>query len=87
MNKTPASTIQRGRGKGRDPWEIRKYLSSMGLTMADVAVRAETYRPVVSDTVNGIRNHARTLAVLESLGCPLELLYPLEAMQGEGRAA
>ena len=83
---TTAISLQRGRGKGRDPWEIRKLLSNLGLNMQDVAVMAGTYRHTVSDTVKGLRNHARTLAVLENLGLPLELLYPLEHGQS-GKAA
>ncbi len=76
---TPANqTIQRGRGKGRDQWEIRKFLNGLGLTMTAVAKKANTYPPVVTDTLRGVRNHGRVLAVLEELGCPKELLYPLE---------
>jgi hypothetical protein len=69
---------QRGRGIGRDPWLIRRYLGGLGLTMSDVAGMARTKHKVVSATVRGIRNHRRTLDCLESLGCPLSLLYPGE---------
>lgn len=76
---TPANqTIQRGRGKGRDQWEIRRFLSEINLTMTAVAVKAETHLPVVTDTVRGVRNHGRVLQVLEDLGCPKEVLYPQE---------
>jgi hypothetical protein len=81
---------QRGLGRGRDPWLIRRYLDSLGMNLADVAVLAKTRRMTVSDTVRGISNHRRTLAELERLGCPLELLYPQAAPDGgpeKGRAA
>ena len=75
---------QRGIGRGRDPWLIRRFLNGKGLTMADVAVMAHASRRDASETVRGIRNHRRILAELERLGCPAELLYPLN---GQGRAA
>lgn len=78
---TPAITVQRGCGKGRNPWMIRAYLSAVvhgskrGLSMTDVAAMAETYPQVAQETIRGTRNHKRVLTVLESLGCPREFLY------------
>jgi hypothetical protein len=72
----PACIAQSGMGKNRDPWLIRRFLGGMGITMTQVASMAGTRHQVVSDTLRGIRNHRRTLAALESLGCPLDLLYP-----------
>jgi hypothetical protein len=80
-------TIQRGRGKGRDQWAIRKFLSELNLTMTAVAAKANAPLPVVTDTVRGVRNHGRVLAVLEALGCPMELLYPNEHQNNERRIA
>lgn len=82
----PAQTIQRGKGKGRNPWQIRAFLSGVGMNMTKVAERAETWPQVVQETVRGTRNHARTLKVLEDLGCPLEYLYGKNPHQ-VGRAA
>ena len=93
--ETPAITIQRGRGKGRDFWGIRSWLSTVccvvtpgedpknGLSMSDVAILADTYPQVAQETIRGTRNHYRVLAVLEKLGCPDSLLYG----QRERRAA
>lgn len=72
-----AVSLQRGSGKGRDPWAIRRWLSGTGQNMADIARTVGTYNHVVSDTVRGLRNHKKVLAQLEKLGCPQELLYPL----------
>jgi hypothetical protein len=83
----PAHIIQSGRGKNRDPWLIRRYLDSIGLTMKDVAAMVRTPHNVVSDTVRGVRNHKRTLDCLESLGCPLSILYPLEHAHAKEKAA
>jgi hypothetical protein len=80
---TSASVIQKGIGKGRQPWQIRQYLSGLGLSMSDVARRATTFPQVAQETVKGIRNHRRVLAVLEDLGCPAEYLYG----NGKERAA
>ncbi len=70
-----AQTVQRGRGKGRNPWLIRAYLSSLGMNMSQLAERAETWPQVAHETVRGTRNHGRTLEVLEKLGCPRAYLY------------
>ena len=86
MNGIPASMVQRGIGKGRDPWLIRRWLCGLGLTMNDIAARANAKRQTVGDTVRGMRNHRRTLEALEMLGCPRELLYPQRA-ERHGRAA
>ena len=71
----PAATVQRGIGKGRQPWRIREYLSGIGKTMTDVARTAETYPQVAQETIKGTRNHRRVLETLERLGCPREYLY------------
>ena len=86
MNGIPASMVQRGIGKGRDPWLIRRFLAGLGLTMKAVADMAGTRKSVVCDTVYGIRNHRRTLDQLAALGCPPDLLYPQQYGQ-QGRAA
>ena len=81
-----AITIQRGRGKGRDPWAIRQWLSGQtaimpdgkpktGLTMSDVGKLARVRHQISNDTIHGIRNHKNVLSVLENLGCPEHLLY------------
>ena len=71
----PAATVQRGIGKGRQPWRIREYLSGIGKTMTDVARTAETYPQVAQETIRGTRNHRRVLEALETLDCPREYLY------------
>lgn len=81
-----AQIIQRGIGKGRNPWLIRAFLSGKGTNMSKVAKLAETYPQVVQETVLGFRNHRRTLNVLEKLGCPQEYLYGQHAHKA-GRAA
>jgi hypothetical protein len=73
---TPATIVQRGSGKGRDPWLIRRWLAARGLNMANIAVMARTRKCVVSDTIRGVRNHHRVLKQLDDLGCPTALLYP-----------
>lgn len=78
---TPAHTIQRGCGKGRNPWKIREFLSSIpsgngrSVSMTTIAELAETYPQVAQETIRGTRNHKRVLRVLENLGCPVEYLY------------
>lgn len=92
---TPAISVQRGRGKGRNPWRIREFLSGVtyeekeGLTMCDVARLAKVPPQVAQETIRGTRNHYRVLGVLESLGCPEELLYGRSAKTSAkmGRAA
>ena len=88
-----AQLIQKGKGKGRDPWLIRAYLGTIknpetgrAMNMSAVAILAETYPQVVQETVKGIRNHERTLKVLEDLGCPYQYLYGENPNQ-VGRAA
>lgn len=84
-----ARIVQRGSGKGRNPWRIREYLSSLKdedgkiMNMSSVAKRARVKHNVVSDTVRGIRNHGRVLKALEDLGCPKEYLYGDEDRLGE----
>lgn len=69
-------SIQRGIGKGRDSWAIRKFIAERyGLNMSDVARMAKVQNNIVNDTFRGIRNHGRVLAVLEQLGCPEKYLY------------
>lgn len=81
---TTAIAIQRGRGRGRNPWRIREFLDNRGETVTSLAIRAKVDLARASDTIRGIRNHGRVLAELEKMGCPRELLYPLECA---GRAA
>lgn len=71
-----ARLIQRGRGVGRNPWEIREEMAKRGLNITKLASLAQAQVNIASDTIRGIRNHARTLKVLEDLGIPKELLYP-----------
>ena len=75
---TTAIAIQKGRGKGRNPWRIREFLDNRGENLVSLAAKARARKNVVSDTVRGLRNHARTLEALEAMGCPQELLYPLD---------
>lgn len=72
---TQATTIQYGCGKGRNPWAIREYLCSLGLSMAEVGRMANTYPQVAQETIRGTRNHRRVLKALEDLNCPREYLY------------
>ena len=81
---TPASILQRGKGKGRNPWRIREYLASIGVNMNDVARMAGVHHNIVGDTVRGMRNHRRVLEQLETLGCPAEYLYPRHPLQEQG---
>ncbi len=75
---TPAQIIQRGKGKGRDSWAIRAFLSAQGLNMSSVARLAGTYPQVAQETIRGTRNNRRVLVVLETLGCPENYLYGKE---------
>lgn len=78
---TPANVVQRGRGKGRNPWKIREFLGGhvsecgRALNMSDVARLAKTYPQTARETITGMRNHKRVLEVLENMGCPREYLY------------
>ena len=85
MNAT-VSELQRGKGKGRDHWVIRGFLLSRKHTMADVARAAKVAPQVAQETIRGTRNHKRVLAVLKSLGCPEELLFPSQFTK-QGKAA
>lgn len=71
-------SLQRARGKGRNQWVIRAYLDSKGLNMSDLADKAQVHHHIVGETLRGLRNHGRVLKELERLGCPKEILYPLE---------
>lgn len=87
-----AIMLQRGDGKGRDPWAIRKWLAATpARDMAGVMRLAGVkHHHQVSDTVRGGRNDRRVLKALEELGCPEELLYPQRAARrdaGGGEAA
>ena len=90
---TPAISIQRGKGKGRDQWKIRAFLSTLigpegkTMSMSAVAVMAKTYPQVAQETIRGTRNHSRVLEVLEQLGCPRAYLYGEEPEKTLGRAA
>ncbi len=73
--------FQRGSARGRDPWAIRAFLDTIQteegrpFNMSTVARLANTYPQVAQETIRGMRNHGRVLAVLEILGCPREYLY------------
>ncbi len=89
-----ATQLQRGCGKGRNHWRIREFLAGVEdpqgkpLNITSLAALARTRKSTVSDTLKGLRNHRRTLTVLERLGCSRDLLYPLERKERpEGRAA
>lgn len=88
----PAQIIQRGKGKGRNPWRIREFLSTLkkddgsAMNMSDVARMAATWPQVAQETIRGTRNHTRVLDVLAKLGCPEEYLYG-PAGETVGRAA
>ena len=90
--------IQSGAGKGRDPLQIRKAMAEavieidgkrrVGVSCRMVAKLAKTNPNVVTDTIKGIANHARTLDVLENtIKIPRELLYPIEAQRRGKEAA
>lgn len=72
---TSAWLVQRGIGKGRDPWAIRKFLGERGLTMAGEARKVNIKPHAAWETVRGIRNDKKFLKHLEALGCPKEFLY------------
>ena len=81
---TPAQVVQRGCGKGRDPWSIRRFLDEKALNMSCIATMAKTYPQVAQETIRGTRNHKRVLEQLEKLGCPKEYLY---GSKKQGRVA
>jgi transcriptional regulator with XRE-family HTH domain len=72
-----------GAGKYRRPWAIREYLSSQGLSMADVARRLDITPSVAARTVRGVANNRRVLRELLRLGCPAGVLGLPEDMRGE----
>jgi hypothetical protein len=90
MNIT-ARTKQRGRGKGRDFWGIRKWLSAKRVeqengtmrapSMSWIARKAATDPSKARQTLMGVRNHRRVLKVLEDMGCPPRLLYGAAAVR------
>ena len=82
---TPAVVLQRGCGKGRDPWDIKRFLASKGTNMASIARRLGKHHNIVSETVAGLRNDKAVLQMLEDLGCAYTMLYPMQ--QPQGRAA
>jgi hypothetical protein len=73
---TTAISLQRGRGKGRNPWRIREFLDNRGETVTSLAAKAGVKVTKASDTIRGVGNHFRVLAALEAMGCPRDLLYP-----------
>lgn len=77
---TPATVLQRGKGKGRDPWNIKRWLAGTELkNAAEVGRRTGKHHNVVGETLAGIRNDKAVLEFLEQNGCPKKLLYPMEA--------
>ena len=78
-----ARIIQRGSGIGRNPWAIREEMAKRGLNITKLASLAQAHTNIASDTIRGIRNHKRTLDVLEGLGIPKELLYPEQTILGK----
>ena len=61
-------------GKNRQPWRIREFLEGKGMSMADVGLKVGASRQVMSETVRGIRNHRKALALLRDMGCPEKFL-------------
>ncbi len=74
---TPATVLQRGRGKGRDKWDIKRWMESRGLTAAKLARALDKHHNVVGETLSGLRNDKGVLQYLEAQGCPQKLLYPM----------
>ncbi|XPV77655.1 MAG: hypothetical protein ACNI27_06990 [Desulfovibrio sp.] len=64
------AAVGTGAGKGRQPWNIRAYLDSKGMKMADVARSLDVSHQAVAQTVGGVRNHRKVLLFLYELGCP-----------------
>ena len=93
-----AIAVQAGIGKGRDPWLIRRHLAQttieidgkthVGVSGRTIARLAKTSPSTVTETIKGVRNHDRTLQVLENvIGVPRSLLYPYEEKHNSGEAA
>lgn len=70
-----AWAVQVGIGKGRDQWEIKKFLSERGLTIAGEAHKCGVHPSTANKTARGIQNNKKFLAHMESIGCPKEILY------------
>ena len=75
---TPAITLQRGCGKGRDPWDLDRFIRGKGLKKIHIARQLAKHHNIISETFTGVRNDRAVLQYLESLGCPQKLLYPLQ---------
>jgi hypothetical protein len=57
-----------------------------GLTVAEVARRADAQASHTSDTIYGKRQHRRVLQTLVDAGCPRRLLELPEDMKGKEAA-
>lgn len=66
--------------------KIRAWMVEQGLTVAEVARRAEAQASHTSDTIHGKRQHRRVLGVLLEAGCPRRLLDLPEDMKGKEAA-
>ena len=74
-----AQAIQRGIGRGRDPFLIRRFLAERGLKQGDFSRLVGISDSVTSDKLRGIRNNRRVLQALENMGCPSAYLYGKES--------
>jgi len=63
--------------------KIRAWMLEQGLTVAEVARRADAQASHTSDTIHGKRQHRRVLQVLVDAGCPVRLLELPEDMKKE----
>lgn len=63
--------------------KIRAWMLEQGLTVAEVARRADAQASHTSDTIHGKRQHRRVLQVLVDAGCPVRLLELPEDMKGK----
>jgi len=63
--------------------KIRAWMLEQGLTVAEVARRADAQASHTSDTIHGKRQHRRGLQVLVDAGCPVRLLELPEDMKKE----
>ena len=73
---SPSANVHAGVGAGRfrNPWRIREFLASRGLSMAAIARDIGIGRSAVCATVRGTQNNRRTLHYLDEIGCPREHL-------------
>ncbi len=67
----------------RNGREIRSWMLRKGITVVDVAKKANAQPAHASNTIHGMRDHRRVLKVLIESGCPKRFLALTDKLKNE----